>query len=131
VSDITRALWITLAGMGLTFLGIFIIWGMMGLFVRWMREKDHKEEPEEIEAVKSVIPTDLKLKSIAVATMVALTLALQKQAAAAAVSIALQTTQGSNLMQRSLEETHAWQLVHRMTQINLRNQSFNRTLRGE
>jgi hypothetical protein len=119
--------------MSLTFLGILIIWGMMALFVRWMHEKDQPEEPEESTAEHGNvdISTDLRLKSVAAATAVAHSLSFQKQAAAVAVSVALQTAQGGFLMNQSIEETHAWQLVHRMTQINRRNQSFNRKPRGE
>ena len=133
MSEISRALWITLVGMSLTFLGILIIWGMMPLFVCWFREKDTKEEPErtENEIGEMVIPSDLKLKSIAVATAVTRALVLRKQAAAAAVSVALSATSGGTQNTKPLEETHAWQLVHRMTQINLRNQTFSRKPRGE
>jgi Na+-transporting methylmalonyl-CoA/oxaloacetate decarboxylase gamma subunit len=127
MSEITRSLWITLVGMGLTFLGILVIWGMMVLFVKWMREKGKKEEPEtQPGSGETIAPSDLRLKSIAVATAVARALTLRKQAAATAVSVALSVGTSSAQIQRPLEETRAWQLVHRMSQINARNQAFSR-----
>jgi Na+-transporting methylmalonyl-CoA/oxaloacetate decarboxylase gamma subunit len=132
VSEITRALWITLVGMGLTFLGILIIWGMMILFVKWMPEKGKKEEPEtQLESATPIPSSDLKQKSIAVATAVTRVLNLRKQAAAAAISVALSASTRSIQAQRPVEETHAWQVVHRMSQINARNQAFSRKPRGE
>jgi hypothetical protein len=132
VSEITRALWITLAGMGLTFMGILIIWGMMILFVKWMREKETKEESEsQPESPSPISASDQQLKSIAVATAVSQVLNLRKQAAAAAVSIALSAGISKVPVQRPLEETHAWQVVHRMSQINARNQAFSRKPRGK
>ena len=132
MSEITRALWITLVGMGLTFLGILIIWGMMILFVKWMREKENKEEPEiHLESSTEIAFSDLRLKSIAVSTAVAQALILRKQAAAAAVSVALGSGTSREQIQQSLEETHIWQLIHRMSQINARNQAFSRKPRGE
>ncbi len=132
MSEITRALWITLVGMGLTFLGILIIWGMMILFVKWMPEKGKKEEPEtQPESATPIATSDIKIKSVAVATAVAKALNLRKQAAVAAVSVALSTGTSSAQFQRPLEATHAWQVVHRMSQINARNQAFSRKPRGE
>ncbi len=132
MSEITRALWITLVGMGLTFLGILAIWGMMILFVKWMREKGKKGKPESKPvSAKTVTPGGIRLKSIALATTVARALNLRKQAAAAAVSVALSASTGGAQIQRPPDEPSAWQLVHRMSQINLRNQAFSRKPRGE
>jgi len=132
VSEITRALWITLIGMGLTFLGILIIWGMMILFVKWMRAEGNKEGPETHSGSdQEIVSSDLKLKSIAVATAVARVWALRRQAVAAAVSIALNTGARIEQIQKPKEETHAWRIVHRMSQINARNQAFSRKPRGE
>jgi hypothetical protein len=116
--------------MGLTFLGILIIWGMMILFVKWMREKGEKEEPEtQKESAIPIVTSDIKIKSVAVATAVAKALNLRKQAAA--VSVALSAGTSSVQVQRPLEETRAWQVIHRMSQINARNQAFSRKPRGE
>jgi hypothetical protein len=138
VSEITRALWITLAGMGLTFLGIFAIWGMMGLTVRWFR--DRSQDGLELEETAFDAPGDLPvepepkpgipLKAIAVAIAVAKALELRKQVAAAAVSVALSSPTPVQPGQ-PVEISHAWQIVHRMSQINQRNQAFNRKPRGE
>ncbi len=132
MSEINRALWITLVGMGLTFLGILVIWGMMVLFVKWMREKGKKEEPEtQLEPGRTNTSDDLRLKSIAVATAIARSLTLRKQAVAAAVSMALSAKTNGSQIQKQLEETHAWQIVHRLSQITIRNQAFSRKPRGE
>lgn len=132
MSEITRALWITLVGMGLTFLGILAIWGMMVLFVKWMREKGKKGKPEsKPESGKTIPPGDIRLKSIAVATAIARALTLRKQAAAAAVSVALSAGTRGAQIQRPSDEPSAWQLVHRMSQINLHIQAFSRKPRGE
>lgn len=138
MSEITRALWITLAGMGLTFLGIFAIWGMMGLSVRWFRDRSQDgleleeaalETPAELPAEPEPKP-GIPLKAIAVAVAIAKALELRKQAAAAAVSVALSSASPVQPGQ-PVEISHAWQIVHRMSQINQRNQAFNRKPRGE
>ena len=44
-SDLSTALWITLLGMVLVFIGILLLWGMMELLVRITRKREKAEEP--------------------------------------------------------------------------------------
>jgi Na+-transporting methylmalonyl-CoA/oxaloacetate decarboxylase gamma subunit len=129
-NPIIQALEITGIGMGLVFLGIFILWGMMALLVRIFREKEEKTEIEE----KSEIPAkDLKVnlrKIAAVAVAIAMNKTdLKRRAAAVAVSTVL-ALGNSTQNEISTAQTSSWLIVNRMNQINLRNQSFTRKTRG-
>jgi Na+-transporting methylmalonyl-CoA/oxaloacetate decarboxylase gamma subunit len=47
MSDIQIALVMTLVGMGITFIGILILWALMAIMVRIWPEDEAKEEAQE------------------------------------------------------------------------------------
>jgi predicted permease len=133
MSDILRAFFILLVGMSLTFFGIFLIWGLMVILKR-IYKGNHVHV-----LVHSAFPTSTKLatvetKNLAVAASIAYALINQRtlQAASAAVStlMAAQAT-GSSQKEQSLPAMSSWLVTHRLEQINLRNQIYNRKSRGE
>ena len=64
-----EALWITLLGMGITFLAILLLWGMMaGLTAFPFKNKDGSDSPEPAEAVNE----NPRAKAAAVAVAIAL-----------------------------------------------------------
>jgi Na+-transporting methylmalonyl-CoA/oxaloacetate decarboxylase gamma subunit len=90
------SLWITLIGMGLVFVAIILLWGLMVLLVRVTRDKP-----------VSVSETD---KSI---------LDLKAKAAAVAVAVALATAKSSSYQggfQPPSDTVSAWQSVNRNNQ---------------
>ncbi len=104
MSPITQALFITLVGMGLVFLAIFALWGMMALLVRILPAEAEAEG--EAEAGKED------------------ELALKQRAAAAAVALALaQSAQTDHFAQLPLPPTaivSAWQVSNRSKILNRR-----------
>jgi len=129
-NPIIQALEITGIGMGLVFLGILILWGMMALLVWIFKDKRTSEHEEEIhEEDQPASKPDLK-KVAAVAAAVALSNKdLPRQAAASAVAVALSLASGA-VQQLPATPMSSWQIANRMTQINLRNQFFTRKPRG-
>lgn len=127
-NPIIQALEITGIGMGLVFVGILVLWGLMALMVRVFREKE--SEPEACESMVEVPPLELKKKAAAAAVAVALnTMDYRRQAAAAAVAAALEIF-GQPVMEPPAPVASSWQIVNRLNQINLRNQSYTRKSRG-
>lgn len=126
-NPILQALEITGIGMGLVFVGILALWAIMALLVHVFRdkgEKKPKEKPEE-----EAIP-DIKQKAAAAAVAVALSASdFRQQAAAVAVATALAFA-SQPAVETSTAHVSSWQIVNRMTQINLRNQAFTRKSRG-
>jgi len=108
-----NALWITLIGMGLVFVAILLLWGLMALLVRVTAAA----EPEQSAVVEEVYP--------AAALELGGSQDCKRQAAAAAVAFALALEQQS----RSTVSNHravpaagvsAWQAVNRSQQISQR-----------
>ncbi len=116
-----NALWITLIGMGLVFLAILLLWGLMVLLVRLTREPQ-KAQPaplpgNEIPVTKET-PTQAQL------------IERKRRAAAAAVAVAFATIFTVNKSKRSgmvnlpmpgksaPSSISAWQVVHRASQIS-------------
>lgn len=126
-NPIIQALEITGIGMGLVFVGILALWAVMALLVHVFRdrgEKKSKETPME-ETV-----TDIRQKAAAAAVAVALSIQdLRPQAAAVAVATALAFASQPAAETPTIHAS-SWQIVNRMTQINLRNQTFTRKSRG-
>lgn len=126
MSELEKSLLMTLIGMGLVFVGILLLWGLMALMVRVLPERrakadddnDPQDDPvEEIAATQSPAPapdTDLR-----------------RRAAAAAVAVALAMRQtGAALTQPPAVSVSSWQAVLRANQLNQRLQMFNRKPRG-
>ncbi len=125
--EITQALLITAIGMGLVFLGILILWGMMALLVFIFRDRLPK-----LVDVKQDASLPIKMKAAVAAVAVAKANAeLRSQAAAAAVATLLAAgSTAAMAIERPGTGASSWQIVHRMNQINLRNNAFTRKPRG-
>ncbi len=129
MSTTIATLWITLIGMGLVFIGILALWGLMELIVKVtnryaLRHPEEEEEKEEtIEAAPILeslpAPATNKLQAAAAAVSVALALEAEAEAAAAVIEYPLQDGHAS-----------AWQAVMRSAQLNQRSNQFNRKSRG-
>ena len=110
ISPLTATLWITLIGMGLVFIAILLLWGIMEVMVRFsMRfgsvekhefaaETGDEEETEELAILTA--PSDHK-----------------KRAASAAVAIALALRQGMRRATPAQSTGSAWQAVNRTRQL--------------
>lgn len=112
-----NALWITLLGMGLVFLAILLLWGLMVLLVRLTREP------------KKAQPAPLPGNDIPVAEETpaqAQLIERKRRAAAAAVAAALAVNNSKRSATVNLPMTgkpapasvSAWQAVHRASQIS-------------
>ncbi len=123
-------LWITLIGMGLVFIGLLALWGMMELIVkltarynlRHPEEAEEEEETgEEIQVVAAPPAADV-LKPQAAAVAVAVALALEAESEAAAPVLSYPQFNGG--------QASAWQAVMRSAQLNQRSNQFSRKPRG-
>jgi Na+-transporting methylmalonyl-CoA/oxaloacetate decarboxylase gamma subunit len=74
MNTISQGLLITLIGMGLVFLAIVLLWGLMSLMVRLGAEKDDDADQEETSTASPAEPAVSK-KRLAAAAAVALALA--------------------------------------------------------
>ncbi len=125
--EIIQALKITAIGMALVFLGIIILWGMMALLVAIFKTRSPKVKPAETNG-----GSELQKKAAAAAVAVAKAGSELRQQAAAAAVATLFAFSGSAAMtiERPGIAASPWQIVHRLDQINLRNQTFTRKPRG-
>ncbi len=114
MSDLVASLWITLIGMGLVFIGILLLWGLMEAIVRITarfarnEEEEGEEEEGEAESESEAAPTPAPgnaLKQRAAAAAVAVALALRKPAARI-------------LLPHPADGGSAWQAVTRASQLN-------------
>lgn len=117
--DLYNALWITLIGMGLVFVAILALWGLMVLLVRLTPEK---EEAGEVEA-DAEAAAEIAVAEIA-ATEAGPSLDRKRRAAAAAVAVALAQKQSKpSRLARELQPAGTvspWQAVHRASQMSQR-----------
>lgn len=131
MTTIVASLWITLIGMGLVFIALAILWGLMEATVvgtaryniKHPEEKESDEETEEAEempAAEKALPASSVLKHQAAAAAVAVALALQSQSTARPEPQA-----GVYKGQAS-----AWKSVMRSAQITQRSNQFTRKSRG-
>lgn len=107
-----NALWITLIGMGLVFIAILLLWGLMALLVRLTSEA----------APAGEIPTESAAASAAGAD-VATTGGAAARAAAAAVAVAMAMAAkkpASPAAANRPDSISVWQAVHRASQISQR-----------
>ena len=123
--DLVNALWITLLGMGLVFIVILVLWGLMELVVR-LTARSAKEEIEETveiedaeEAVLELIPAEQdEKKKLAAVVAVAFALAKAQQPAAAGV------------VENKPYTVSAWQSVARANMMHARAAIFSRKSNG-
>ncbi len=116
----TSALWITLIGMGLVFIAILALWGMMALLVRLTPEREAAEESEEI-AGEAAPEGESPVSEPAARTR-------KSRAAAAAVAVALasQTAAAPVHPTTPAGSLSAWQAVQRASQISQRVNSIGK-----
>jgi Na+-transporting methylmalonyl-CoA/oxaloacetate decarboxylase gamma subunit len=105
-----NALWITLIGMGLVFVAILLLWGLMALLVRVTAGSEPGEAPQEVQpqaAVQAEGVGDRRRRAAAAAVAAALTLEKQRVPSA----FPHPNPQGS---------ISAWQSVQRASSLNRR-----------
>ena len=106
-----NALWITLIGMGLVFVAILFLWGLMALLVRLTAEKEEVETGEELAAApEAETPIAEAIPSVEAERE------RKRRAAAAAVAVALSLQPVSRPAARPAGSLSAWQMVHRAGQ---------------
>ena len=120
MSNISNALLITGIGMGLVFIAILLLWGMMELMMRIGARIGGGEDAEgsaeaETGPEEAVDSTLLRRKAAAAAVAVALSLVPEAQA---------------SLTLPSSVNTSAWQSVRRAGQTTMRSSAYSRRQRG-
>jgi len=115
MSPIMTALFITVIGMGLVFIAILLLWGLMEVIVKATAKPIGEEVESEAEANLEPAPaSDLKLRAVAAA--VAIAIALRRVTSPAGVSdIGAQGNVPS-----------AWQTISRAARLSQRDQIFTR-----
>jgi Na+-transporting methylmalonyl-CoA/oxaloacetate decarboxylase gamma subunit len=128
MSPISSALIITVIGMGLVFIAILALWGLMELMVRVTARYATGEEAgegeaggEEAEAVAEITPQPVDGLA-----------ELKRKAAAAAVVLALaqEEEQPAYAQMSSYTSGSAWQAVSRGGQLNQRATLYSRKSKG-
>jgi Na+-transporting methylmalonyl-CoA/oxaloacetate decarboxylase gamma subunit len=116
MSNIQIALMMTVVGMGIVFIGILILWGVMALMVRiW----PHDGGDSEAEEVRGSPEDDGDLRARAAAAAVAVVMTLHREVFSASASAPAGGASSS------------WQVTTRAMQVNQNTQSFNRKPRGD
>jgi sodium pump decarboxylase gamma subunit len=110
MSPLVQSLWITLIGMGLVFIAILLLWGLMEglmrLSARFVKEEVEESEEQGEEEVYSSEP------------VLAVVSDQKKRAAAAAVAIALALRKPVGRSAAAQTGGTAWQAVTRASQLN-------------
>ncbi len=125
MSILTDALLITAVGMGLVFIALLLLWGLMELMMRLTAKSAaaEAEEAAEEEAVEEEVSTPEATGASA----------LRQRAAAAAVAVALAAQskgKGKLVVGRVEATTGAWQTVLRGAQLNRRSGMYSRKQRS-
>ncbi|HVN54343.1 MAG TPA: OadG family transporter subunit [Anaerolineaceae bacterium] len=123
-----NSLWITLIGMGIVFLALLLLWGLMTLMVKVGAPRTEAEEASEIAEEKgepqvagAAIPVpDLGGES-----------RLKAAAAAVAVALALRARKNGHPSARPTGQSFsAWQSVLRANQLTQHSRMYTRKQRG-
>lgn len=123
MTPIGSSLWITLIGMGLVFIAIVLLWGLMEAVVRLTARIKDKAEAEEEESETAQPEPQLAVEPSS---------DLKARAAAAAVAFALARKSKSSIQPAvSGASGSAWQAVMRSIQLNSRGQMAARKSRGK
>ena len=111
------ALIITAIGMGLVFLSLILLWGLMELIVRIFKDKKGKAAVVEIVQSESdpVLPGETQD-----------TLSLKKRAAAAAVAYALAVNHAGGTGSEEIPALSPWQVALRSRSFSNRSAAFDR-----
>ena len=129
---------ITLIGMGLVFVAILLLWGMMELLVRLTNTRSEQtpnpaalQEPSPAVVESETLPDALQVdrKKIAAAAVAAAIQLRRRQAAEQAVRIALASAQQEGQVLPSASSTSNWQPVMRAAQMQERLRLFSRNSR--
>lgn len=140
MSNIVAGLLITLIGMGLVFIALVLLWGLMDLMVRlsnrFFPDRTESGAGEDVDSGEEVavpapveIPEEtLRQQAAAAAVAVSLSHKPLARAAAAAVAAALALHARSNALAASSQTVSAssWQSVHRANRLSQRLNLFNR-----
>jgi Na+-transporting methylmalonyl-CoA/oxaloacetate decarboxylase gamma subunit len=122
-----NALLITAIGMGLVFIAMLALWGLMVLSVRvTARYAENESEEEAIEEIKSIQEEPAEANA---------GLARKRQAAVAAVAYALAQTETvagaeSKGILTPRRQAYAWQAVLRASQLNQQSNLYDRKAGG-
>ena len=108
----TQALWITLVGMGLVFLAIFLLWGLMALLVRLTEEHAAPLPAPGHDAANSA-------QVVSAPSQPEPDLARRRRAAAAAVAVALalRGQAGQRSSNPAAGSVSPWQAAHRAARL--------------
>jgi Na+-transporting methylmalonyl-CoA/oxaloacetate decarboxylase gamma subunit len=119
---LTSSLWITLIGMGLVFIALFLLWGLMELMVR-LTSKHAEAEQAELAVEASTQEETVETTDVVV---------LRHRAAAAAVALAMAIDQEDNDHQSEsmLAPLSGWQPLLRSNLINQHSNMYSRKQRG-
>lgn len=127
---IPSALLITLIGMGLVFIALLLLWGLMELMMRLTAKQALKEAAEANGVEEEGGEEAAELPALAE------TVPARRQAAAAAVAVALAlknragTRAAARMQDTTAEAPSAWQAVQRAAQLNKRTNMYSRKQRG-
>ncbi|MGV8026716.1 MAG: OadG family protein [Anaerolineaceae bacterium] len=94
--NLTNALWITLIGIVLVFVGILLLWGMMELLVRATQKREKPIVSDDTVSTKNELVLKQKAAAVAVVT---------------AIGLHNSTTVTTSLSQQ--ESLSPWQSIHR------------------
>ncbi len=108
MSPLVASLWITLIGMGLVFVAILLLWGLMEALMRLTARFASKEAEEEAAGEEAEQPEALP----------APTSDQKKRAAAAAVAIAMSLRRPATRPNLPAPSGSGWQAVTRASQLN-------------
>ena len=136
---LNQALIITAIGMGLVFVAILLLWGLMELIVRFTAEKKVAEKSAAVEIPLDVespaSPVDRRKQAAAVAVSAALASVVAKpgaaKAAAVAVAVALALQSGgksADVVSEPMNRVSPWQSMMRARQIAGNYQVYKRKL---
>jgi Na+-transporting methylmalonyl-CoA/oxaloacetate decarboxylase gamma subunit len=126
MSTLASALWITLIGMGLVFIALILLWGLMALMVSATTKMAEKE------AAEAAASDAVEEESTAVAgeePVLHPGADLRIKAAAAAVAVALQMqakTIGQQVNLPAPEPFSAWQSVMRANRLTQKSRTYAR-----
>lgn len=120
------ALLITVLGMGLVFVSLLLLWGLMEGMMRLTARSAAAEAAEAAEAAQVPCEPEEAPGEITDAAV------LRRRAAAAAVAVALamKPAHDGHLLRPPAETASAWQSVLRANQLSQRNQMVSRKQRG-
>lgn len=123
--DLTNALWITLIGMGLVFVAILALWGLMALLVRLTPEQAAEEGNADI-------PVELSPEASAPTDTVSEGTSQDRKRRAAAAAVAVALAQARMMASTPARESQSagtlspWQAVHRASQLSQRTQAMRK-----